>query len=272
MRCDVEGCESEAHARSMCGMHYRREVARLRCLGEWKGVRHEGVCVGCSKRFFAKVRDKKFCSQDCYVKSDYFKALCKERSERMRRPVDIQCLACGKVFVTSPRNAKDGGHPGAGGKKYCNRNCFREFMAKRFDRFVANPETISLPQCYDEFLTKEELPCLAVGCRWRGLNLSLHMNFTHGVEVETFKEMAGFNKGTGVVAPSAFKRYRKNTTALMSGLERAGRPLPDREAIRRTRGSARPEAREHHGKTLAINGKNPGKWFSDPPPETGRGG
>lgn len=44
--------------------------------------------------------------------------------------------------------------------KVCGSRCYRLFMAGRFDRWIVNPQTISLPQNYDEFLVKKELPCL----------------------------------------------------------------------------------------------------------------
>ena len=73
-------------------------------------------------------------------------------------------------------------------------------MAKRFDRWIANPQTLALPQAYDEFLTGEELPCLVEGCNWRGQWLSLHMNYTHGVPADEFKRAAGFNLKSGIIS------------------------------------------------------------------------
>jgi hypothetical protein len=76
-------------------------------------------------------------------------------------------------------------------------------MANRFDRFIANPESLALPQCYDEYLTGDELTCLIEGCGWSGKALSMHMNMSHGIPKKKFKEMAGFNASTGVI-PTAY--------------------------------------------------------------------
>ena len=57
-------------------------------------------------------------------------------------------------------------------KKFCSKDCRRLHYAERFDRWVANPETLALPQCYDEFLMQEELPCLIDGCEWKGKHLA----------------------------------------------------------------------------------------------------
>lgn len=72
-------------------------------------------------------------------------------------------------------------------------------MAKRFDRHIASPQTLALPQNYDEFLQQEELPCLIEGCTWRGQNLGNHLNFSHGIVAREGKRAGGFNLKTGLV-------------------------------------------------------------------------
>jgi endogenous inhibitor of DNA gyrase (YacG/DUF329 family) len=119
------------------------------------------------------------------------KASVKKRGLTPLPPPDPQpCKYCGKMFTKKAR-AKT---------KFCSSKCYRLYMANRFDRWVASPQTISLPNNYDEFLTSEELPCLVEGCSWRGNNLSVHMNLAHGVTAEEFKRAAGFNLSTGVVS------------------------------------------------------------------------
>lgn len=78
-----------------------------------------------------------------------------------------------------------------------------------FDRWVANPEGMALPQCYDEFLDREELACVVEGCDWKGKSLTLHMNQAHGVRADEFKRAAGFNLSTGVIAKPLAESLRE---------------------------------------------------------------
>ena len=110
--------------------------------------------------------------------------------ERLSKP----CLYCGMAVFCKPYQYRS--------KKYCSRRCFRAFMAERFDRWLANPESIALPQCYDEFLTQDVLPCLVEGCDWVGQHLGTHVNQAHGVTARNFKQLGGFNVGTGLVTPA----------------------------------------------------------------------
>ncbi len=66
-------------------------------------------------------------------------------------------------------------------------------------RFIANPETVSLPQNFDEFLDRAELPCLIEGCGWSGKHLTIHVNAAHGIRAADFKRATGFNVGSGLV-------------------------------------------------------------------------
>lgn len=59
-----------------------------------------------------------------------------------------------------------------------------------------------LPQNYDEFLDSDELRCILPGCEWVGSSLSGHLWFFHGVTAAKFKELAGFNRRTGLVGKS----------------------------------------------------------------------
>jgi hypothetical protein len=175
--------------------------------------------------------DKMFCSLDCYTKSAQFRDMLAENlekassSESIQRRAqaaklgqDVPCLECGTVFYQK-RPSK--GRPA---RKFCDTGCYRSYLAKRFDRWVANPEGMALPQCYDEFLDKEELSCVVDGCDWRGSHLTLHMNQAHGVKADEFKRAAGFNLTTGVIAKplaTALRERKPVGVALMGEVERA---------------------------------------------------
>lgn len=91
--------------------------------------------------------------------------------------------------------------------KFCSKPCYRAYLAKRFDRWIANPEGLALPQCYDEFLDREVLPCPIVDCHWHGRHLTLHVNQVHGLKAQEFKRAAGFNLGTGVICKPLAQLY-----------------------------------------------------------------
>jgi hypothetical protein len=155
-----------------------------------------GPCLTCSKPFQSR-REAKFCGMKCYTGSRQFTELLADARTAPRacgRPKQGQatpCLECGAEVYAKPSEKT---------KKYCSRACYRAYMAKRFDRHIANPEALALPQGYDGFLDRNELPCLVEGCGWSGRHLSLHMNYTHGIKAEEIKRAAGFNKGTGLIA------------------------------------------------------------------------
>jgi hypothetical protein len=103
------------------------------------------------------------------------------------------CVGCGIEFPLSQSDWDSGW-------RFHNKLCRRKYQSERFDRWIASPETMPLPQNYDEFLTDNILSCLVEGCRWIGHNLSTHMNFTHGLDALNFKVQAGFNLRTGVIS------------------------------------------------------------------------
>ncbi len=169
-------------------------------------------CPTCKKPFETKNKSKIFCSMDCYIKSNQFKKqqlknieLTNEKrieiAKKNRKGQDFNCLECDKVFYQKRKTETKEA------KIFCCLICYRAYMAKRFDRWVANPESMALPQCYDEFLDKEVLPCVVDGCNWHGKHLSLHMNYSHGVMALDFKRATGFNLSTGVVCKSTAKTY-----------------------------------------------------------------
>ncbi len=245
-------------ARSRCHRCYQRLMKVL------KATRHKLKCLGCGEEFFS-ASAKKFCGMRCYTSSAYFlqhMAKARELSASKRgvvigKRIEVECAQCSKGMSCLPCDAN--GYlrtkgPRAGRickKKFCSTMCMREYLAARFDRFTANPEVIPLPQNYDEFLTLERLPCLVPECDWIGHQLSTHMNFAHGVTAEKFKEMAGFNRGTGVVSKPLHERMCRNWAenfgdrlgvAIVGGDYVHGRPRP----------TARLEARQRQSKVMLL--------------------
>ena len=173
-----------------------------------------GPCPTCGV-YFHSAHKKDFCTLKCLTQSPAFRARIVEQShkaltilhgrrdysalERLQR----QCLECGQVFFAKPSEKN---------RKYCQSTCYRQYMAKRFDRWMANPQSLALPQCYDEFLLTDELPCLIAGCDWHGQALGFHVNRAHGITARDFKKLAGFNLKTGLVTPAL--------AALMSRLKK----------------------------------------------------
>ena len=163
-----------------------------------------GPCPTCGCMFESRA-PKRFCSMRCYLASPIhpMRTLAGTEASRRKRlslPDDARynrerrhCLHCDGEFVEIPSKPK----------RFCSQACYRLYMAGRFDRWIASPQRIALPQAYDEFLASEELPCLVEGCESVGQHLSTHMNITHGVPAAEFKRAAGFNATTGVVKSAA---------------------------------------------------------------------
>jgi len=153
------------------------------------------------------------------------------------------CLSCGQEQILRVSKAKK--------KKFCNYRCYRKYMAERFDRYIANPETIALPQCYDEFLNSTELHCLIEGCDWIGKALSNHMNFAHGIPADKFKEMAGFNRKTGVVSSDMAKNLAARHQQWNGPPENMNNKLTPSKFSPKP--EVRLEGREHLSKSSVIN-------------------
>ena len=160
----------------------------------------------------------------------------------------VPCLECGKDVYQKPSRKR----------KYCGKICYRSYMAKRFDRWIANPESMSLPQCYDEFLDREELTCVVSGCDWEGVHLSTHMNQAHGIRANDFKRAAGFNLGTGVIARPLAEAFRDRSLRGISllpfpgALELAQQALLDNPIRYRSL-----EGKEHAVKAHLLCGPGP---------------
>ena len=196
-----------------------------------------GPCPTCGKEFQSKTKNKRFCSLDCYTKSD--ELLSRLAANSALQAMEWKCHHCGEDATRK--------------RKFCNDFCRRRFFAERFDRFIANPEVIALPQNFDEFLNKDELPCLIKGCEWIGVGLSHHVNFYHGIEPDKFREMVGFNKGTALMGVAA----RQRRSEVMHDLIDNGVITPCTfpiEQCSKVRGGVRLEGAEHWKKAMAING------------------
>jgi hypothetical protein len=114
-----------------------------------------------------------------------------------------KCRQCGKTFYSKLTASK----------YTCGEICSRKYFSERFDRWVASPEKLSLPQNYDEFLTKEKINCLVEGCSFVGHHLSMHMNRYHGVQETDFKKLAGFNLSSGITSLTLKERSKKQSNA-----------------------------------------------------------
>jgi hypothetical protein len=213
-----------------------------------------GPCPTCKQPFFSRNKEKIYCSMACYASSDQMKAMLAENRARGTKLLaeeqqdnegsylgqqtklrlaairqaqgktagkDVNCLECGTVFWQKPASKN---RPV---KKFCTHVCYRLYKAKRFDRWIANPEQLQLPQNYDEFLSREELPCIIEGCDWHGNFLSLHVNQAHGITAAEFKRAAGFNLTSGIVSePLARKLQERDISGValdvMQGLWQKG--------------------------------------------------
>lgn len=213
-----------------------------------------GPCPTCGEKFESRV-PKVFCSQRCYSQSPQFKAMVKAnflkavattaRSLEGYRVLHTHpCMECDTPFYSPPAKRK----------RFCNTRCYRSYFAKRFDRWVASPQRIALPQNFDEFLTQEELPCLVDGCDWIGHGLSGHMNQAHGVPAEDFKRAAGFNLGSGIISAPLQKTLsaRANVGVALHSVPRPFNPAK--------RGYVSLEWREHATKSrMLADGTGPGR-------------
>jgi hypothetical protein len=200
--------------------------------------------------FFSKTLNKKYCSMHCYTSSPEFKSrlLVRNKTSWHGQPLAPKplCRQCGKEVR---RRAS----------KFCTPSCRRIYFADRFDRWVANPEKIALPQCYDEFLAREELPCLVEGCDWVGKHLACHVNFVHGISAADFKELAGFNSKTGLISSDLSDAFSQRTLdRIEEGTLNRGyqSPAGSSPQVKKEEPHALPqprlEGKEHHAKALAL--------------------
>jgi hypothetical protein len=197
-----------------------------------------GPCPTCGKMFTSHYKGKIYCNMKCYTTSDAFRQRMIAANDAKR--IDPKtCPQCGKQFQVRT-------------KKYCSATCRREYFAARFDRWIASPQQVALPQNFDEYMLKDTLPCLIPGCDWEGENLGNHVNFTHGITADQFRELVGFNVGTGLVG-AALKEHMASRMrdAIAKGLAPAfdgNQRRPDLQS----HSSPRLEAKEHGAKARAL--------------------
>jgi len=245
--CSTCGSEFKSRDRGQLGSH--RAGRNVFCGKECRAVmdsemqqkrpgrHHLGPCPTCGKMFRSRLADKVYCSLDCYTKSDELLERLKRHNEEKSK--EWVCLQCGK---DAPRQ-----------RKFCDNFCRRRFFAERFDRFIANPEEIALPQNYDEFLNRDELPCLIEGCDWCGEGLAYHVNFHHGITPGKFRELVGFNKTTALMGVSARKsRSEKMKRLIDEGVIEPSARFPLEECETHS-GPRRLETIEHRHKTNAMS-------------------
>ncbi|MCA9368170.1 hypothetical protein KC887_08010 [Candidatus Kaiserbacteria bacterium] len=201
------------HCSPACRMAASSAKAQAQALREGKTLRKgvlTGPCKKCGSMFESRI-DKLYCSMNCYTTSDQFRQMQSQYwapsevvkakiSRQLRTGENAQCIECGEGFYRKKSDATR--------RKFCTKVCYRSYMAKRFDRWIANPEGMALPQCYDEFLDRDRLQCIVHGCDWEGIHLTTHVNQAHGLPATDFKRAAGFNLSTGVIARPLAKVFQ----------------------------------------------------------------
>lgn len=235
-----------------CRMAARPTVAR---------VLPRYTCRGCGGDFGSKAT-KAFCTQKCYMGSPQFRAMmlanaAKGAAASSGPPLTGEhrpCPHCAKPIYIKKHELR-AGH----GRRYCSKRCYRAYMAARFDRWIASPEGMALPQCYDEFLDRAELQCIVGDCAWVGHGLTQHVNAMHGLPRDEFKRAAGFALKTGVVSAVMAKA--------LSGRRLAGVAIDPPAAFPVLRAGRAPnvvtgyrslEGKEHHAKARALLATEPG--------------
>lgn len=254
------GTEAKFYCSAICRAAGTGQTRAARNLAFNLKKRYPGVCATCGKTFESVYPRRKFCSVRCCVSNPKWRAHVRKNAAKasaaavlkitghnLMPRVEITCLSCGikQMRVHSERT-----------RRFCNPRCYRQYMSKRFDRWIAAPQTIALPQGYDEFLTQNELPCLIEGCDWVGQRLGNHVNFTHGISATEFKRAAGFNLHSGLCTPA--------TSEMLASLPHTqDNPFGDAVGNRGwllvppIRNYASLEGREHMQKARALTAASP---------------
>lgn len=213
-------------------------------------VPNRGPCLTCGKTFFSR-RDAKFCSLQCYTNSRQFRAMV-ERNRRSFVPhrrtktgVEIPCPECGVLVYRKPFDI-------ARKRRFCSTVCYRSYMAQRFDRWIAHPEGMALPQAYDAFLDRDVLPCPIDNCGWLGKHLTLHANQVHGLKADELKRAMGFNLGSGLVSRPLAIAYQSRPLVGVALDPPCTGYIPQPAVRYRSL-----EAAEHQKKARALMGKGP---------------
>jgi len=195
-------------------------------------------CLTCGSHFNLSYSNKKFCSKKCYFSSDLLKSIIRERAIAQSTSLTKLCPECGKEYKT--KKSRD--------SVTCSRACYRRFFAKRFDRFILSRSDIGSINNFDEFMTQNELPCLIKGCSWVGKSLSLHINSAHGITARDFKDMAGFNRRTGLVCEELSERLSLHDRDWFKKFHGPGNAVRGAVGYKWT-----DEHREHRAKARAIS-------------------
>lgn len=208
-----------------------------------------GPCPTCGESFESRYR-KTYCKMQCYLKSDALLAKLKSHNDKLLSArVQSKCLQC-DADLSFKKSLN---------RRFCKgTDCRRKYFANRFDRWIASPQGIALPQAYDEFLMLDKLPCLVAGCGWEGDQLANHMNFTHGVTAREFKRMAGFNLSTGLVSPDLRADLQQRDHIKNGNVHLLAARRDPREIGKETKGRPSLEAKEHQVKIRAIMNCEPG--------------
>jgi len=166
-------------------------------------------CKTCGKEMVSTYDGRKYCCLKCYMADPETKHRLEDMNLKKKKDAEVikKCAYCGTVLhMKKSRESK---------RNYCNKVCSRAYMSERFDRFVVSEMSLGKINNYDEFLSKEILPCPVDGCDWEGEWLSSHMNFEHGIKKDDFKKMMGFNIKSAIMTSGLHLQFlNKDTTHL----------------------------------------------------------
>lgn len=244
-----------ARSKEFCGRVYCSSVCHTAGAAGQKKKPYPftGTCANCGK-LFGSHKPKKYCSIECYSKSRDLAAELARNPPKVgsalaikltgmppKPKVEYECLNCGLRWFGRPSRPR----------RFCCHPCYRKYMAQRFDRWIANPQNIALPQSFDEFMTQDKLPCLIEGCGWEGRSLGRHVSYAHGIPAAEFKRAAGFNLRTGLVTQDLFEVFSRIGTG-NAHLDGSGllKGHPKRDPLVREYRSL--ESREHMQKSLLL--------------------
>ena len=226
--------------------NYRSRFCSLPCANASNNsvLRYDsGSCKQCGIAFRSRTPGKMYCSLKCYTDSPQWRDMARRNLTAMNPAVGTPriCHGCAAEY---PRTRR---------AKFCTNACRRKYYAERFDRWIANPEGVALPQNYDEFMNRDDLACPVAGCEWIGKALGSHVNMIHGITADAFKALCGFNKTTGLVGMATSEIFSdRNKARIESGELQVYQPGHEPIGTRQyARGAPSLESREHQNKTRA---------------------
>lgn len=205
------------------------------------------TCENCGVGFETKDNRKRFCTIKCFVHSSCFRDAVAARKKRKDK-IEIKCVGCETILPCRVALSR-------GRIRWCSSACRRAYWAVVFDSMVANRDEIPFPQSFDEFLDRVELNCLFPGCEWKGRALSIHVYNYHGISADRFKELAGFNRTTGLVGKETSELLSSSCVwkgKILSDDARAEKRKVLAEVCEHGNRTVRPEGREHMVKAKAY--------------------